>query len=102
MSTKPTRSWPLRQMVTSEARGCECGGTEPFGTMSIRDMVMPKVLSPGKSTVLIILTVNPNWLVLVLAGLDRTDVVKWGGFALFGSMHGTPLMKSGLWLSAMQ
>ena len=91
-------------MVTSEARGCECGGTNPLASMSIRARVRPMVLSPGKLTVLVTVTLDPAELARVSPGLDRADVAKSEAVARFGSMQGAPLRNRdcGLLLSATQ
>ena len=102
VSTKPTRISPLRQVVTSEARGCEWGGTSPSGAMSIRAMLRPWVRWPGRFWFVVRMTLNPNWLVLVLPGLDRAEVAKWYGVARLGSLHGGPLNVYGLDGSTMQ
>ncbi|GLT74263.1 hypothetical protein SLA2020_460690 [Shorea laevis] len=63
----------------------------------------PKVLIPGKLTVLVNVTLNPKGLALVFPGLPRTDVVKWEEDARLGFMQGAPLMKKGgNFVSAMQ
>lgn len=81
----------MRQIATSEALGCKCGGTTPLAAMSTRAMVRPNVLTPGRLSVSVRVALNPKGLAFGLPGLDRTDVVKWDEFASFGLMQGAPL-----------
>lgn len=65
----------------------------PFAARSTRASVRPNVLSPGRLTVLVRVTLKPNGLVFVFPGLERVEVVKCEVAASSGFMHGAPLMK---------
>lgn len=56
----------------------------------MRARVRPSVLSPGKLSVLVAVTLNPKRF-LVFPGLDKAEVVKWAVVAKLGLMQATPL-----------
>lgn len=93
VSTKPTRSTPSRQTVTSEARGCTCGGTTPEAPKSIRPIVRPIVLRPGRLAVVERVTLVIKGLARVSPGFDNAEVVKWETVTFVGSLHRLPLRK---------
>ncbi|GLJ05236.1 hypothetical protein SUGI_0014360 [Cryptomeria japonica] len=49
---------------------------------------------PGRTSVVVAITLAPNGLLDVFPGVFKMDVVKWFAEALLGLIQGSPLMKT--------